>query len=94
MEKKVYVLNEYKGSRPKHYDDFYGWANFDWLISNKIPYDETKYTHFIQAQDDVNIKLKKILETNKSPQVTTLYKSYLDYDYKNSKCLVSSYFAG
>jgi putative endopeptidase len=87
-EKKEYVLNTYKDQpRPKLYNDFYGWVNYNWLITNTIPEDETKYTHFIETQFNINDKLKKILESGQSELATILYNSYLDKLYKNTKCL-------
>ncbi len=85
--KKVYVLNDYKSSRPSANDDFYGWVNHKWINSNSIPDDEIRYTHFIQAQLGINNHLKKVLESNVYPLGTVLYKSYTDITYKNTKCV-------
>ena len=84
---KTYIINDYKGPRPKLSDDFYGWYNYDWLNENKIPDDDVRYTHFIQAQLDINNKLKKILEMNSCPLATILYNSFLNSKYRNLKCL-------
>jgi predicted metalloendopeptidase len=80
----VYLTNDFsKFTQPKQSDDFYGWVNYDWLLSNKIPKDEIRYTHFIQTQHKINSQLKKILEKNIYPLGTTLYESYLNTQYKN-----------
>ena len=86
-KQKIYTINDYKGPRPKISDDFYGWYNYEWLISNKIPDDEVRYTHFVQAQLEINNKLKKILDTNVFPLGTILYKSFLNSEYRNSNCI-------
>ena len=86
-EKKIYILNDYNSGQPKLNDDFYGWVNYDWLINNKIPDDESKLTHFTYTQLNINYDLKKILESNIYPLGTILYNSYLDTKYKNEKCL-------
>jgi putative endopeptidase len=85
--KNKYVLNDYKGPRPRLNDDFYGWINYKWLNSNSIPDDEIRYTHFIQTQLDINNKLNKILESNIFPLGTILYNSYLNKSYIDTKCL-------
>jgi putative endopeptidase len=86
-KQKIYNISDYKNIRPKLYDDFYGWCNFDWLNNNKIPDDETTYNHFIQVQLKIDNELKKILETNIFPLGTTLYNSFLNSEYRNSKCV-------
>jgi putative endopeptidase len=84
---KTYIMNDYKGPRPKLSDDFYVWYNYNWLNENKIPDDDVRYTHFIKTQMEINIKLKKILETNAYPLATILYNSFLNSKYRNLKCL-------
>lgn len=73
--------------KPKYYDNFYAWANYDWMNNNKIPDDEVRYTHFLYVQNNINNELNNILETNKYPIATKLYKSYCDENYRenNSK---------
>jgi len=85
--KKTYVVNDYKGPRPRLEDDFYVWYNYDWLINNKIPDDEVKYTHFVQVQLDINNKLRKIMESDTFLLGSNLYKSFLNTSYRNSRCL-------
>ena len=83
----TYILNDYKGPKPRLTDDFYGYVNYEWLKSNKIPADEDKYTHFIETQYNINNKLKKILESNIFPLGTILYNSYLNHTYRDKNCL-------
>lgn len=84
---KTYILNDYKSPKPKQTDDFYTYTNYNWLITNKIPEDEDKYTHFIETQYNINNKLKKILESNLFSLGTILYNSYLNNTYRNKNCL-------
>ena len=84
---KTYLINDYKGPRPRLEDDFYVWYNYNWLTTNKIPDDDIRYTHFIQVQLDINDKLRKILESDAFPLGSVLYRSFLNSTYRNSKCL-------
>jgi putative endopeptidase len=81
----TYTIN-YSNIKPSLKEDFYNNINYEWLISNKIPEDEDKYTHFIETQYDINHKLKKILESNVSPLATVMYNSYLNNQYRNTYC--------
>jgi len=86
-KQKTYTIKDYKGPRPNISDDFYGWYNYEWLRSNKIPDDEIRYTHFVQVQLEINNKLRKILETNIFPLGTVLYNSFLNSEYRNLRCI-------
>lgn len=88
MEKnKTYKLYSYGKKKPDINDDFYGWSNHNWFLNNYIPDDKTKYTHFTQTQDDIDLKLKKLLESNIFPLGHKLYTSYLNFDYRDSNAL-------
>ena len=87
MFKKTYKLYNYIGNRPNINDDFYGWSNHNWFLNNYIPDDKTKYTHFTQTQDDIDLKLKKLLESNIFPLGHKLYTSYLNFDYRDNNAL-------
>jgi predicted metalloendopeptidase len=86
-----YKVNNYE-KKPSLNDDFYGYINYDWIKANKIPEDETRYTHFIETQLRINKELRDLLEnkSNKYPELVKpiqLYKSYLDKEYRESKCI-------
>jgi len=87
MLKKKYVINNYDNGKPSYYNDFYGWVNYDWIKSNKIPDDETKYTHFIKTQISINNDLKSIFEKNIFPLGSQLYNSYMDMSYRNENTI-------
>jgi putative endopeptidase len=74
-------------NKPKYSDDFYKYINYEWLMNNKIPDDEIRYTHFLQTQMNINDELKNMLENNEYPLATQLFKSYLNENYKESNCL-------
>lgn len=84
-------MNNYK-EKPRLNDDFYGYINYDWIKSNKIPDDETRFTHFIETQLRINKQLKKLLEDKNSKyseleHPIQFYKSYLNEEYRESKCI-------
>jgi len=83
----TYIIKNYNDPRPKLEDDFYTHINYEWLRSNKIPEDEDKYTHFLETQNFINDKLRKILESNLYPLGTILYNSYLNISYRNIYCI-------
>jgi putative endopeptidase len=87
MLKKKYIIKNYNEGKPSIVDDFYGWVNYSWIRSNKIPDDETKYTHFIQTQLIINNHLREILENNTFPLASKLYNSYIDMSYRNENTL-------
>lgn len=87
MEKKNYIVNQYNNGKPSHYNDFFGWANYDWIKNNKIPDDEVKYTHFILTQLTINNQLKEIIQSNTFPLATQMYNSYKNMTYRNDHCL-------
>jgi len=86
--KKQYILKQYTNKRPLLDNDFYGWANYDWIKLNQIPEDEVKYTHFITTQSSINIQLREILENNNFLLATTLYKSFIDQKYRHKYSLL------
>lgn len=94
MNNKVYKVNNYE-KKPNLNDDFYGYVNYNWIKSNKIPDDETRFTHFIETQLRINKQLRNLLEnkSNKHPDYPELvhpkllYKSYLNEEYRESKCI-------
>lgn len=87
MEKKNYTVNQYTNGKPSYYNDFFGWANYDWIKNNKMPDDEVKYTHFILTQLTINNQLKKILQSNIFPLATQMYNSYKNMSFRNNHCL-------
>ena len=86
-KQKIYTLSYYNKPRPKLVDDFYEWYNYKWLNDNKIPNDEIRYSHFVQVQNEINNKLKNILESGIFPLGTSLYNSFLNSEYRNTNCI-------
>jgi putative endopeptidase len=84
---KTYKLYNYIDNRPDINDDFYGWKNHKWFINNSIPDDEVNHTHFTQTQNNINLDLKKILESDIFPLGNKMYLSYLNTNYKNNNVL-------
>ena len=69
----------------KYHDDFYTYINYDWLLTAKIPEDETRYTHFMEVQNRINRQLIELIK--KSSLLSKLYDSYLNKSYRNSKTI-------
>lgn len=86
-EQKKYIINNYQGQKPLPTNNFYEWNNYDWLKTTIIPDDKSSYNNFIHTQININNKLKKIIEFNLFPLGTILYNSYINTNYKNTKCL-------
>lgn len=72
-------------------DNFYEWANEDWLSETTIPEDKPRVDNFTQMQDDVYAQLKLLMIdlesraslTDEQKKLVILYKSYMDMDKRN-----------
>ena len=47
-----------------HKDDFFTFVNYNWLKNNKIPDEYSRWNVFNELKEDIDSKLKKILESN------------------------------
>ena len=69
-------------------DDFYRYANGQWLATNKIPPDRTSWGSFAKLDVDTEVQVQAILEELKAgaaagsaeQKVHDFYRSYLDVD--------------
>lgn len=64
-------------------DDFYRYANGNWLKSAKIPPEESRWGSFITLRVDTEHQLRRLVETTRNPQIRSLYASALDMKARN-----------
>jgi len=75
------IKNIDKKVRPQ--DDFYRYANGEWLRKTKIPPEESRWGSFIVLRYRTEQQLKKIVATTKHPLVRGVYRSALDMKTRN-----------
>lgn len=70
-----------KTVRPQ--DDFYRYANGNWLKSAKVPPEESRWGSFVTLRVETEHQLKKLVETTKQPQISGMYASAMDMAARN-----------
>ncbi|HEY6019902.1 MAG TPA: M13 family metallopeptidase N-terminal domain-containing protein, partial [Candidatus Paceibacterota bacterium] len=64
-------------------DDFYRYANGNWLKTAKIPAEESRWGAFVTLRYENEHKLKTLVETTKNPLVRNVYLSAMDMPARN-----------
>ena len=58
-------------------NDFYSFINKNWLDNTKIPDDNSRWSVFHELEEDINIKLKNILDSNNiDNRLKIIYNQY------------------
>jgi len=72
-------------------DDFYSFINQKWLIDNEIPDENSRWNVFNELEEDINIKLKNILESdNIDNRLKIIYNQYNNDRFnKNHKYIIN-----
>lgn len=73
-------------------DDFYAWANQDWLAKTDIPVDQPRVDNFSQLEDKVYDQIKALLadlknaptRTDDQEKIVKLYDGFMDMDQRNT----------
>lgn len=65
-------------------DDFYRYANGQWLKTAKMPADESRWGSFVTLRFETEQKLKNLVETTKNPLVRGVYASAMDMPRRNA----------
>lgn len=77
---------------PRPVENFYAWANRDWLAKTVIPADRPREDNFSQLQDVVYAQLRELLASLKAAPVRTpeqeklwrLYESFINMERRNA----------
>jgi putative endopeptidase len=76
-------------NKPAISEDFYSYINWDWLKSNPIPNEYTKWSNFHVLHEQNQYRLKEMLEvepvTDEQYKLNILWKQGLDIDNLNKK---------
>jgi putative endopeptidase len=73
--------------KQEYYDNFYEWANYDWLNTSKIPRDDVGINNFKLLQDKINNVLAELIYTDDLKLSKKFYDSYLNWDYRNENSI-------
>ena len=75
-------------------DDFFAYVNGKWVRETEIPADKSSYSTFAQINDEVQERVKVIIEESATgdfakgtdeQKVGDLYKSFVDWDVRNAR---------
>lgn len=68
-------------------DDFYRYANGNWLKNTTIPPEESRWGSFITLRYDTELQLKKLVATTKEAQIRNMYTSASNMTLRNKRGL-------